>query len=162
MTAAELQRRLGVPGADMVIIYDGQCIFCSAYVKLLRLRDAVGQIQFLNARMDGLADLAARELSLDLNKGMLVIYGGQYHHGPEAMTILSLLTHRSGMLNRTIAAVFRSRVASRLLYPALRLGRALALRALGRSAIRSSGYAFGDSEKRIDRGEALPDPTRTK
>ena len=49
---------------------------------------------------------------------------------------MSLLTSRSGLLNRAIAAVFRSPRLARLLYPAMRLGRRVTLALLGRSTIR--------------------------
>ena len=34
------------------VVYDGECPFCSSYVKLLRLREAAGSIVLLNARED--------------------------------------------------------------------------------------------------------------
>ncbi|MFT5932039.1 MAG: putative DCC family thiol-disulfide oxidoreductase YuxK, partial [Hyphomonas sp.] len=34
------------------IVYDGDCPFCSEYVKLLRLRDAIGPVSLVNARED--------------------------------------------------------------------------------------------------------------
>lgn len=131
----EFQRRLGLPDADMVVIYDGQCVFCSAYVRLLRLRDAVGRVELLDARTDDVADLVKREFALDLNEGMLVLYQGRHYYGSDAMTVLSALTSPVGILNRLIAVVFRSRLLSRLLYPFLRLGRRATLTLLGRSTI---------------------------
>lgn len=134
MKPDEMLRRLA-GDAQMAVIYDGQCVFCSAYVQLLRLREAVGKVQLVDARSEGIADLIDRQLGLDLNKGMLVIYHGRYYYGADAMTLLSVLTSPSGVLNRTIALAFRSNVLSRMLYPFLRLGRRTALLMLGRSTI---------------------------
>ena len=53
----------------------------------------------------------------------------------DGLNLLALLSTGSGVLNRINAAVFRSTAASKLLYPALRLGRNLTLRALGRRKI---------------------------
>jgi predicted DCC family thiol-disulfide oxidoreductase YuxK len=136
MTIDEFRRRLPAPEADMVVIYDGQCVFCSAYVRLLRLREAVGRVELMDGRSNGIADLVARELGLDLNEGMLVLYQSRSYYGSEAMNILSLLTTRSGALNRAIAALFRSPTLARLLYPVMRLGRRVTLALLGRSTIR--------------------------
>jgi predicted DCC family thiol-disulfide oxidoreductase YuxK len=135
LTIDEFRRRLPAPDADMLVIYDGQCVFCSAYVRLLRLREAVGRVELLDGRTGGIADLAARELGLDLNEGMLVLYQGRAYYGNEAMTILSVLTTRSGLLNRAIAALFRFPTLSRLLYPLMKLGRRVTLALLGRSTI---------------------------
>jgi predicted DCC family thiol-disulfide oxidoreductase YuxK len=137
--ADELRRRLALPHADTIIIYDGQCVFCSAYVRLLRLRAAVGQVELLDGRAAGVAALVKRELDLDLNEGMLVIYQGQYYFGSDAMTVLSALTGPVGVMNRLIAVVFRSRMLSGLLYPLLRLGRRVTLRLLGRPLIDPTG-----------------------
>jgi predicted DCC family thiol-disulfide oxidoreductase YuxK len=140
----ELQRRLVLPNADMIIIYDGQCVFCSAYVQLLRLRAAVGQVQLLDARTDNIADLVKQEFDLDLNNGMLVLHQGRYYYGADAMTFLSALTSPVGALNRSIAVVFRSRRLSRLLYPLLKVGRRATLALLGRSTIALSGADASD------------------
>jgi predicted DCC family thiol-disulfide oxidoreductase YuxK len=137
MNTNHLGARLGVSDADMVVIYDGQCVFCSAYVKLLRLKAAVGRVELLDARRDGVADVIARELGLDLNDGMLVLYQHRSYYGADAITLLSLLTGPSGLLSRALAAVFRRPRLSRMLYPALRFGRGLTLGLLGRSRIAS-------------------------
>jgi hypothetical protein len=66
---------------------------------------------------------------------MLAIYGGQAYYGHEAMTLLSGLSNRSGLLNRLLAGVFRSKALARTLYPLLKTGRAAALFMLGRGKI---------------------------
>ena len=35
------------------IVYDGDCPFCSRYVKLVRLREALGSVDLVNARDGG-------------------------------------------------------------------------------------------------------------
>jgi predicted DCC family thiol-disulfide oxidoreductase YuxK len=145
----------------MVVIFDGQCVFCSAYVRLLRLRDAVGKVQLLDARADGIADRIVREVGFDLNGGMLVLYEGQSHYGPDAMTLLSLLTSRSGMTNRATAAIFRSRSLARMIYPLLRLGRRIGLAALGRPRI-SVGRKVSERQREAQReSSAQSEPWRS-
>jgi len=124
---------LAAPG--LVVVYDGECPFCAAYVRLLRLKDAVAPVLLVDARQrpDVTAEMAAR--GLDINKSMLAIYGSRIHAGGEAMTLLSLLSTRSGGMNRLMAWLFASPARARFLYPALRAGRNLALRLLGRKPI---------------------------
>ncbi len=124
---------LAAPG--LVVVYDGECPFCTAYVRLLRLKEAVAPVALVDARQrpDVIAEMKAR--GLDINKGMLAIYGSQVHAGGDAMTLLSLLSTRSGLMNRVMAWLFANPSRSACLYPALRGGRDLALRLLGRKPI---------------------------
>lgn len=114
------------------IIYDGECPFCSAYVRLLRLREAAGPVDLVDARAH--PDLARDFLhnGIDLNQTMVVRCGGQTYAGAEAVEMLSLLSSGSGLMNRLFAGVLRDRRRAGLLYPVLRAGRNLTLRMLGR------------------------------
>ena len=124
---------LAAPG--LVVVYDGECPFCTAYVRLLRLKEAVAPVTLVDARQrpEVIAEVKAR--GLDINKGMLAIYGSHLHAGGDAMTLLSLLSTRSGLLNGAMAWLFASPKRSAKLYPVLRSGRGLALRLLGRKPI---------------------------
>lgn len=132
------KRCIGAGDADMVIIYDGQCVLCSAYVTVARLRAAVGTVKIMDARAADIAALTWETFRLNLNDGMLVLYEGKHYYGSDAVNILSLLTSGSGALNRSLAAVFRYPKLSRLLYPLLRGGRSVTLALLGRKEIEVS------------------------
>ena len=133
VVVSPLDAWLAAPG--LVVIYDGECPFCSAYVRMLRLKEAAGPVTLIDARSrpDVTADMSNR--GLDINQTMLAIYGGCCHAGDEAMTLLSLLSTSSGVLNRAMAGLFANPARARLLYPALRAGRGLALRLMGRRLI---------------------------
>ena len=120
------------------IIYDGDCPFCSAYVRMVRLRDAAGQVELLNARQDHPVVREVLEAGLDLDEGMALKMGDQVYHGDEVINRLAMMTSPSGAFNRLNAWVFRSPGRSRALYPWLRRGRNLALRALGRKKLAAS------------------------
>jgi predicted DCC family thiol-disulfide oxidoreductase YuxK len=124
--------------AGLVIIYDGQCPFCSAYLRVLRLRDAAGPVRLVDARGDDPSVRAAREAGFDLDAGMVVTSGGTIRHGDEAMHLLALLSTPSGLVNRMLARAFRSARVARLLYPALAAGRRATLALLGREPIDGS------------------------
>jgi predicted DCC family thiol-disulfide oxidoreductase YuxK len=117
------------------IIYDGQCPFCSRYVQLVRLRDSLGGVALVDARKGGPLVDEVRSAGADLDEGMVLKMDGRLYQGEDCVHMLALLSTPSGLFNRTNAAIFRSRRASKLLYPLLRAGRNAALRLLGRSKI---------------------------
>ncbi|WP_299204418.1 DCC1-like thiol-disulfide oxidoreductase family protein [uncultured Tateyamaria sp.] len=117
------------------IIYDGDCPFCSAYVKLVRLREVVGTIELIDARSDHEVIDRINAAGLDLDRGMVVEMGGQLQHGDAAMTTLAMMTTQSGVFNRIMRLMFSRPAIARILYPPLVAGRALTLRLLGRRKI---------------------------
>jgi predicted DCC family thiol-disulfide oxidoreductase YuxK len=135
-------RQLGTSRPELqsfkpTIVYDGDCPFCDRYVTLLRLRDSIGRIELLNARDGGpLVEIIGR-LGIDLDEGMALVMNGEIYHGAECLHRLAFLTTSSGAFNRVNAWMFRSAMASRLLYPVLRAGRNAALLLLGRQKIGS-------------------------
>jgi predicted DCC family thiol-disulfide oxidoreductase YuxK len=115
------------------LLYDGDCPFCSRYVKLVRIRKATGPLRLINARNGGpeLDEVMAERL--DLNEGMVLKLAGRLYHGQDCIHALSLLSAPEGLFNRFNIWVFRSKTRARLLYPVLRAGRNLTLRVLGRT-----------------------------
>lgn len=127
--------------AEPWLLYDGECPFCSAYVSMLRLRDAIGPVRMIDAREGGpeLEELRAEGLSID--RGMALKLDDQIYHGQDCIHRLALLTTPSGAFNRLNAFVFRSRMRSRVLYPVLRTGRNTVIRLLGVRAIEGDQVA---------------------
>jgi predicted DCC family thiol-disulfide oxidoreductase YuxK len=117
------------------IIYDGECIFCQNYVKLVRLRETVGPVRLIDARSGDPMVLAYQEKGYDLNQGMLFIYNDQVHYGSEAVFILGGLSSPLSLFNRLNRIVFSSRMAAKLLYPLLKIGRRVTLFLRGKSLI---------------------------
>ncbi|MGE3972346.1 MAG: thiol-disulfide oxidoreductase DCC family protein [Porticoccaceae bacterium] len=118
----------------LVVIYDGDCPFCSRYVRLARLRDSFDiELVDARARQDVVAEL--RSSGYDLDAGMVVRLEGKTYHGADAMWLLSTLSSKSGLWNRVLAAMFRNRRLAGILYPVLRAGRNLTLRLLGRKPL---------------------------
>ena len=117
------------------IIYDGECPFCTAYTRLLRLRESVGQVRLVDARSDDPLAVEARGSGLDLDRGMVVRFSAETYHGDGAMQLLALLSTGSGLVNGAMASLFRSPRRARLAYPVLVAGRNATLRLLGRRRI---------------------------
>ncbi len=121
--------------AAMKIVYDGDCPFCSAYVTMVRLRDAVGEVELLDARSGDPRVAALVDRGFDLDDGMALVQGEQVWFGSDCMNRLALLSTPSGLFNRINARIFASRRVSAALYPVLRFGRNVTLFLLGRRRI---------------------------
>lgn len=135
MTTETFEQKPADSDTEMRIIYDGECPFCSAYVRLVRLREAVGPVHLVDARAHPELTRDLHRDGIDLNETMVVQYGGETYAGSEAMQMLSLLSSNTGVLNRMMARILRDRGRARLLYPWLRAGRNLTLRLLGRTKL---------------------------
>lgn len=120
------------------LLYDGECPFCSRYVRHVRLREAVGAITLANAREHDLLVEEVRRQGYEVDTGMVLKLNGRYYHGADCIHALALLTTPSGWFNRLNALAFRSRTVAKFAYPVLRAGRNLALKLLGRSRLQRS------------------------
>lgn len=121
-----------------LIIYDGDCIFCQNYVKLVRLRETVGEVDLIDARSDDPRVAQYQRRGYDLDEGMLFVWKGQVHHGADAVYVLGGLSSDAGWFNKLNAAIFSSRTASTLLYPFLKAGRRATLFLRGKGLIADS------------------------
>lgn len=134
-----MSERATPESGPVTVVYDGECPFCAAYMRMTRLREAAGQITLVDARRPHpiLAEIAAE--GLDLDEGMVVQMDGRFYHGDAAMTALSLLSTRSSLFNRAMRGLFRSPRRAALIYPVLVRGRAVTLKLLGRRKIGQVG-----------------------
>jgi predicted DCC family thiol-disulfide oxidoreductase YuxK len=124
------------PPEGPLVVYDGECPFCAAYVRMTRLRESAGPVTLIDARADGHPVLdEIRAQGLDLDRGMVVKMDGRLYHGDAAMTALALMTTPSGVFNRAMRALFRKPGLARVIYPPMVAGRNLTLRLLGRRPI---------------------------
>ena len=118
-------------GTGPKIIYDGECPFCSSYVRLLRLRETFGNVELVNARENRelIAELACH--NMDLDEGMVLVLNGEYFHGSECIHRLALLGTTSNIFNKINKAIFQRKMLAAALYPILRAGRNMTLKILG-------------------------------
>jgi len=124
-----------MPDEGLVLVYDGECPVCNAYVRYLRLKQSVGRVTLVNARDGGPCVERVRNAGLDLDQGMVLAYRGRFYHGADCIHMLALLSTRSGLFNHVNAVIFGNPRMSAVLYPVLRLGRNLLLRLLGRTPL---------------------------
>jgi len=120
---------------EIKIVYDGECPICNNYVQMVRLKESVKIVSLIDARKNDDYVTAMLDRNLDINQGMLVIYGNQLYYASDAMNILALLTGKTSWMNRIVNAVFRHRALAQLFYPLCKSGRNLLLFLLNRSKI---------------------------
>lgn len=120
---------------DITLIYDGDCPFCSSYVRYYRLQKALGTLRLVNAREDSKEFEFVRSQGHNLNEGMVLIFGGRIFHGADCINRLALLSTPSGIFNTINRRIFASPRLSKIVYPWLRAGRNATLRLLGRQKI---------------------------
>ena len=119
--------------ADIFLVYDRQCPMCEYYCTLSRVRESAGRLVLVDARDGGPLMDEITAAGLDIDDGMVLKVGDRLYYGADAIHALSLLGTRSGVFNRVAFWTFRSRRVARVLYPALRAGRNLVLKLLGRT-----------------------------
>jgi len=128
-------------GEPAYVVYDGECPFCTSFVKLVRLKQTIGPVELVNARdAHPVVERLKRE-GYDLDEGMALVMNGEVFHGDECIHRLALLSSPVGPFNAFNRWVFSSPARSRILYPYLRAGRNLALKLLGRRKIAESAAA---------------------
>lgn len=138
------QARSGPAAADAaLVVYDGECIFCQNYVRMLRLRDSVGHVELVDARSDDPRVRAMQHRGYDLDEGMVFAWKGRIYHGADAVNALALLASPSSLFNRLNAAILSRPAVARAVYPLLKAGRRATLWVRGRGAIEHPGPDAG-------------------
>ena len=110
------------------LVYDGECPLCNSYARRLDVRNAIGELELVNARAGGPLVEEIRNLPHDLNQGMALKLKGRYYLGSDALHALALLSGRRGAFSIMNRFLFGSASLARLGYPLLKLGRRILLR----------------------------------
>ena len=110
------------------LIYDGACIFCDAYVRLLSLREAVGPVELIDARSGDPRLRAYESAGYDLNEGMLFEYNGTVYFGADAVNVLATLSTPVSTFNRINGALLSKQLSARFFYPIFKLCRKIILK----------------------------------
>jgi predicted DCC family thiol-disulfide oxidoreductase YuxK len=121
---------------EITIIYDGDCPFCRNYVSLMKLRTVFGKVRLVDARADSDSVLLLAKRGFDINEGMAVILGNTIYFGEDAVTLISSISGWRSPLGRLVARILIDKKRAHVLYPIMKAGRRLALRALGIPLIR--------------------------
>lgn len=124
---------IGEDTGEIVFVYDGECPICSFAARALRIRSSVGRLRLIDVRRDAGHPLMARiaQNRLDLDEGMVILFGGRLYHGADALHLMALLGSDRDWFNRMNAVLFRSETGARLAYPLMRAARNLLVRLRG-------------------------------
>jgi predicted DCC family thiol-disulfide oxidoreductase YuxK len=115
----------------IVVVYDGACPFCSNYVRLMRLRRSAGPVKLVDARSNDPIVQELQSSGLDLDEGMVVIFGQKTYYGKDAVVMLSALSDTGKLLGGLLAFLLRSPFRASILYPYMKVGRRITLLAIG-------------------------------
>lgn len=112
------------------ILYDGECPFCASYVRFARLREALGEVELVDARQvpEQVEAYAARGYPID--DGMIVDTGDEIYFGGDAVYAINCLVSPNPVMRW-----FGGRAFLKFVYPALRAVRNLSVRLLGKTPI---------------------------
>lgn len=130
---------------EILLVYDKECPVCDNYCRMVRIRESVGDLRLVDARVQSevMREITAR--GWDIDQGMVLKMGGQLYYGSDAIHALALIGSHSGIFNRINYRIFKSKALSAVLYPVLRCCRNLLLKLLGVSKINNLGKP--DNEK---------------
>lgn len=120
---------------EILLVYDRECPVCNAYCQVVNIRESVGDLRIVDARENSEVMEEITSRGLDIDQGMVLKMGGQLYYGADAIHALALIGSRSGIFNRMNYWIFKSKIASSILYPILRFCRSLLLKMLGKTKI---------------------------
>jgi len=129
---------------EIFLVYDKDCPACHYYCQIVRIRESVGKLTIIDAREESEILNEITQNGLDIDQGLVLKMGGQLYYGSDAIHALSLLSSRSGVLNRLNYWMFKSKWLSKVLYPALRFCRNCLLKILGKSKINNLNLPDND------------------
>jgi predicted DCC family thiol-disulfide oxidoreductase YuxK len=125
------QSTISLHGEGAKLVYDGECPYCSKYAELVRLKEAVGGVQLINAREGGdIVDIINKR-NIDLDEGMVFILNERFYYGAEALNVISLLSNSSTWASKINKVLFRNKFVAFVAYPILKMGRAITLKIIG-------------------------------
>lgn len=119
----------------MDLYYDGECPFCTQYVKYYQLKAAVGQVRLHNLREHPDAVRAFKQKGYDVDKGMIVFYRDRFYHGHHAMALIEKLSMARSGWSGWLRVLLGKMGGYQAGYLTLTLGRRATLFVMGKSLL---------------------------
>jgi predicted DCC family thiol-disulfide oxidoreductase YuxK len=129
---------------QILLVYDADCPVCDAYCRAVRAGEPGVNLRLVNAREDTAVMAEITRQGLDIDEGMVVKADGVLYYGADAIHALTRVSRAPGAFSRINRWIFGSKKRSKLLYPLLRSGRNLLLRALGKTRINNLQVSGND------------------
>ena len=119
----------------LIIGYDGDCPFCNSYIRMQRFKEMSLKVELKNFRESPDLIETMQSQGRNPNDGMYVNFNGAEYYADEAMTLISGLPSNKNIISLFFKWWFQNKTRAKILYPALRIGRNLALKILRRQQI---------------------------
>ena len=120
---------------EILLIYDKECPACDNYCQVVRIKNDVGDLRIVDARLDSDVLKEITSEGLDIDQGMVLKMGGELDYGSDAIHTLALISSRAGLFNKFNYWIFKSKTISKILYPVLKFARNVLLKLLKKSKI---------------------------
>ena len=120
---------------EILLIYDKECPACDNYCQVVRIKNDVGDLRIVDARLDSDVLKEITSEGLDIDQGMVLKMGGELYYGSDAIHTLALISSRAGLFNKFNYLIFKSKTISKILYPVLKFARNVLLKLLKKSKI---------------------------
>ena len=101
------------------LLYDGECPFCDNYVKLIKLKSILPDIQLLDAHCHKDMVDHFRKKGLEINDGMILSIDDSLYYGPDCIHALAVLTDNNTAFRKLNRIIFKNKTRAKLLYPIL-------------------------------------------
>lgn len=95
------------------------------------MREAVGNLQLVDARQPSAMMDEITAAGLDIDQGMVLKFKDTIYYGPDAIHILTLLSTPSGFFNRINYYFFSTKLGAKIFYPLGKAFRNVLLKLLG-------------------------------
>ncbi|RKF12425.1 DUF393 domain-containing protein [Roseovarius spongiae] len=120
---------------ENAILFDGDCIYCNDFARVMSLRSTLGSLALVNVRDAPDLISALRDHGFEPNEGMLFKAGNQLFFGADAVHMLALASQDKGLWGLASKTVFKNPTLVKVAYPLMKLGRRITLIARGKRKI---------------------------
>ena len=111
---------------EIIIIYDGDCIYCDNFTRFIALKKKIKNVKLLNARVSSNRLVKKIKKEFNLDEGMVVIFGDKKFYGSDALCFLSSLELSSSRISFLLFFT-KYKLISKILYPFMKFGRTVTL-----------------------------------
>lgn len=117
------------------IVYDQNCPFCSDFVRVLEVKQAGHDVEFINARDAANPRIKILSMKYNLDDGMVVIVDGVEYYGDSAAHIMAMLSSTNTYRGAFYKLILKNKILAAYFYPVLVILRKLFFRLTRRKLI---------------------------
>jgi len=122
------QQHTALSRTTIWLVYDGDCPICAPSANAIKIKQAAGRLELVNARKPHPLLPEIEQAGLDLNQGFVVKANNQFYHGADAMHFIAMIGTKSGWFNRINVILFSNKLLAKFFYPIFRAIRKIVLK----------------------------------